>query len=120
MSRTIIPAAANETAVEIFIENGVVARQRMHRIIAWSIDGEGSPQPIGVTGPIGECSSGKPGHFLYQQPGLGVHLLCQADDWYYETIQDAVTMIVDAAAHGRAYLERESARPGQGVPVRRH
>jgi hypothetical protein len=108
MTPTVIPGQPDETAIEVFVENGVVVRQRKHRIIAWAIDCEGFPAPIGVTGLLGDDNG--EGIFVYLQPGGGVQLIYPI--WpimghYYETVEDAIG--IGRAENHRRDGDRESA-----------
>jgi hypothetical protein len=114
MTPTVIPAQPDETATEILVETGLVTRQRKHRIIAWAIDYEGIPTPIGVTGPLGGgmCfeRDAWEGIFVYFQPGGGVQLIYPIDpimDDYYESVEHAFH-IGDTKNHRRDG-DRESA-----------
>ena len=109
MTPTVIPAQPDETAIEVFVENGVVVRQRKHRIIAWAIDYQGFPAPIGVTGLFG-FESRSEGIFVYLQPGGGVQLIYPI--WpimgdYYESVEDAIG--IGHAEDHRRDGDRESA-----------
>jgi hypothetical protein len=87
MTKTFVPAQPDEIAIEIWTEKGAV-RSRPHRVIAWSIDEHGVPDPIGATGPFDVRKD-----LFYQQPGGGL-LALDGTNHYFPSIEDAADMIV--------------------------